>query len=218
MSASSSPPEPDAPGTTSGTHRTLAGPSGLSSMADHWGLLLAYGLITMGIGLVLALWPEETLVVVAVIIAIQLIFSGAFRIVSAVASRSLDGGMRAMIGLSGALAVLIGLLCLRSPLQTLAAIGMLIGIYWVFSGLVDLINAISSDHGSRRLWDAVLGLVSLGAGVFLVVNPTISLAALVIVACVWLFGYGFFAVVAALMLRSSSRSTPAATLETSSSA
>lgn len=174
-------------------------------LADHWGLLLGYGLLTVGMGVVLVVWPESTLVVLAVLLAIQLIFAGTFRLVSAVATSSLDGGMRALLGLTGALGILVGLLCLRSPLQTLVVIGMLIGIYWVVSGLVDIINALRSAQEGRRGWDLLLGLLSLVAGVFLIVNPEISLAALVIVSSVWLFGFGFIAIVAAVRLRGSTK-------------
>jgi uncharacterized membrane protein HdeD (DUF308 family) len=36
---------------------------GLRRLAEYWWLLLAYGIVTFGLGLVLALWPGETLTV-----------------------------------------------------------------------------------------------------------------------------------------------------------
>src|SRR5688500_14901042 len=71
-------------------------PHSMSRLVDHWGLVLTYGLITIGLGLVLVLWPDETLKVLAVLIGIQFILTGIFRLVLAVASRSLDGGSRAI--------------------------------------------------------------------------------------------------------------------------
>ena len=47
-----------------------------------------------------------------------------------------------------------------------------------------------------------MGIVSVAAGAFLLVNPELSLGALVIVVAVWLFGYGAMALVAGLRLRS----------------
>ena len=43
--------------------------------------------------------------------------------------------------------------------------------------------------------------LALGAGIFLVANPKVSLGFLVIVTCVWLLGYGFIVIVGALRLR-----------------
>jgi uncharacterized membrane protein HdeD (DUF308 family) len=188
----------DASGTTRVSGRLLR-------VADHWGLVLAYGLVTMALGVVLAVWPGSTLVVLAILFAVQLIVSGIIRMVSAVAASGLDGTVRTLLGLTGAFGLLIGLLCLRSPLQTLTAIGLLVGIYWLVTGLVDVMNAILGTGDRGRLWNAVLGLLSIIAGVYLLLNPAISLAALVILGCVWLFGYGFIAIVAALSMRSASK-------------
>jgi uncharacterized membrane protein HdeD (DUF308 family) len=182
-------------------------PHSMSRLVDHWGLVLAYGLVTIGLGLVLALWPDETLKVLAVLIGIQLILTGVFRLVLAVASRSLDGGSRAITGLFGALAIVLGLLCLRSPLQTVLVIGMILGVWWLAAGLVDIVGAIRSSGSHRRGWDLGLGVLSTLAGAFLLVNPEVSLGVLVIVVCVWLFSYGFIAVVAGLVLRSEERRT-----------
>ena len=179
-------------------------PPSVSRLADHWGLVLAYGAVTIALGFVLALWPETSLVVLAVLLAIQLIVSGGMRIVAAVARSELDGGMRALLGLAGALGVLVGLLCLRAPLQTLVALGLLVGAWWVVSGVIDLVSA-AVGASDRRAADAILGLVSLVAGAYLLLNPEITLPALVVVACVWLFGIGGIAVLAALQLRSMSR-------------
>jgi hypothetical protein len=44
------------------------------------------------------------------------------------------------------------------------------------------------------------------------VSPEVSLGVLVIVVCLWLFSYGFIAVVAALVLRSEERRTTDASL------
>jgi uncharacterized membrane protein HdeD (DUF308 family) len=206
-------PTPDRRSTESPS--PLGVPPFVSLLADSWGLVLAYGVVTLGFGLVLALWPDETLKVVAVLIGIQLIVTGAFRLVLALASSALDGGARAVLGLLGGLAVVVGLLFLRDPMQTLLAITLILGVWWLASGLVDIIGAVLSPNSPHRGWDMVLGLVSVLAGGFLLVNPELSLNVLVFVICVWLFAYGLFAVVAAFQLRrlSSGRMT-ARTTET----
>jgi uncharacterized membrane protein HdeD (DUF308 family) len=185
-----------------------AGPMG--DLVDHWGLLLGYGLLTMGLGLVLALWPDETVAVFAVLIGIQLIITGIFRLVLAVASASLDAGARTLVGLFGVIALVIGLLCLRSPLQTVLVVGMILGIWWLAAGLIDVIGALRAPGTERRGWDLAMGTVTALVGLFLLVDPEVSLGLLVVVACVWLFSYGFLAIVAALMLRREGRQPVAA--------
>ena len=187
-------------------------PRSMTMLVDHWGLVLTYGLVTIGLGLVLVLWPDETLKVLAVLIGIQFIITGVFRLVLAVASRSLDGGARAITGLFGALALILGLLCLRSPLQTVLVITMILGVWWLASGLIDIVGALRSSESHRRGWDIALGVLSTLAGGFLLVNPEASLGVLVIVVSVWLFSYGFIAVVAAFVLRSEEKRTAEAPL------
>ena len=185
-------------------------PAGLTRLADHWGLVLVYGLLTAGLGLVLALWPDATLKVLAFLLAAELIVTGVVRIVGAVASTQVDGGIRALLGLAGALGVLVGLLVLRDPLRTLTALGLLVGAWWVVSGVIDLVSAVAGVGRRGRLANLVMGLVSLAAGTYLVLNPEITLPALVVLCCVWLFGYGGITVIVALQLRAVARSTPAA--------
>lgn len=187
-------------------------PPGLSGLAEHWGLVLAYGVLTLGIGVVLAVWPDETLKVVAVLVGIQFLISGVLRIVAAIGSTSLDGGVRALMGLAGALALIVGLLCLRDPLQTLVAIGILLGAWWLVSGVIDIIAAFVSPVPGRRGWDIATGLLSVAAGGFLLVYPELSLGVFVLVACLWLFAIGLLAVVAAFALRSARGKNAASTV------
>jgi uncharacterized membrane protein HdeD (DUF308 family) len=174
---------------------------GADRLANHWGLVLGYGLVSVGLGLVLAFWPEETLVVCAVLVAIQLLISGVYRIVMSIGARGLDGGMRALMALTGGLALIVGLLCLRDPVQTLLFVGILIGMWWVVSGVVDVVGALVAPVHGHRAWDLVTGLISILAGGFLLVNPSLSLGVLVVVICAWMFLIGALALVAAFRMR-----------------
>lgn len=175
---------------------------GFSRLADHWGLLLAYGLITFGLAVVFVVWPDETLVVFAVLMAIQLLVAGVFRIVTAIAGSSLDTGLRALIGLAGALAVVVGLLFLRDPLQTVQVLGLILGVWWLVSGAIDFLSGLLATHHDHRAWDIATGAISVVAGGFLVVYPEASLDFLVILASIWLFAIAVVAIVTALRLRS----------------
>ena len=175
-------------------------PPALARLADHWGLVLAFGVVTVAVGIAVVVWPERTLVVLAVLLGIQLIIGGVFRIIGAFTSDA-AGGMRALMGLLGALSALVGLLCLRAPLQSVAVIGLLLGGWWAVSGILDVFTALflASEH---RVWRMTSGAVSAVVGIFLLVNPEVSLSVLVIVVAVWLFGYGGIAILMGLRLRS----------------
>lgn len=177
-----------------------------AELADYWGLVLAYGVLTLVLGLVLAAWPSETVTIVAVLVAIQLVATGILRIVMAAFTRSMDGAGRVLVGLTGALALVVGLLCLRDPLQSVLVLGMVIGAWLVIAGVADLIGSMSS-HRDHRGWDVAGGVISVLAGGFLLVNPDTSLRIFVIALCAWLLLTGGVAVVIAWALRSDSRSS-----------
>jgi uncharacterized membrane protein HdeD (DUF308 family) len=176
-------------------------PENIARLGDHWGLVVGYGVVTIVLGLVLAVWPGETLVVLAVLFSIELMVSGIFQLINAFAAHTVDGGVRALLGLVGALSIIVALLCLRAPMQTVVVIGLLLGAWFVISGLIDVFTALFTDHGERG-WRIFMGIVSVAVGAFLLVNPELSLGALVVVVAVWLFGYGAIAVVAGLRMRS----------------
>jgi uncharacterized membrane protein HdeD (DUF308 family) len=177
-------------------------PVGINRLAEHWGLVLAYGLVTLGLGMALVVWPQASVTVFTVLIAIQLIIAGIFRIVSALSMSSLDGGVRALVGLSGGVALIVGLLVLRDPLQTVVVLGLILGVWWVVAGVIDILGAFLSPGSSRRGWDIVTGVVSVLAGGFLLVYTDISLHVLVVFAGIWLILAGVLATVAAFRLRS----------------
>ncbi len=189
--------------TTETETTTYVVPGGLNRLADHWGLVLTYGLLTLGLGVALIVWPEESVKIFTILIAIQLIVAGVFRIVSAIATSQGDGGMRALVGLSGGVALIVGLLVLREPLQSVVVLTLVLGAWWVIAGVIDIIGAFLSPSPSGRGWDIIGGVVSLLAGGFLLVYTEMSLHVLVVFVAIWLMLAGLLAVFAAFALRSS---------------
>lgn len=175
---------------------------GQSSLVDHWGLVLAYGLVTLGLGVALAVWPDASVTVFTVLLAIQLIIAGIFRISAALSVRRSDGGVRALVGLSGGLALVVGLLILRDPLQSVLVLGIILGVFWVIAGVVDIIGAFIAPPDSGRGWEVFSGVISVLAGGFLLVYTDLSLKVLVVFVGIWLIVAGIVAIVAAFRLRS----------------
>jgi uncharacterized membrane protein HdeD (DUF308 family) len=124
------------------------------------------------------------------------------RVVSAVAASGLDTGVRALVGLSGALAIVVGLVVLRDPVRTLTAIALVLGVWWLVSGIIDIVGALVSPTAGRRGMHLANGLVSAVTGGFVLVAPSLSFGVLVLVVCIWLFAIGIIAVLTALRLRS----------------
>lgn len=168
-------------------------------MAPHWGVVLAGGIVAVLLGAALAAWPGETVKVLAFLLAVQLIFAGAAQMFLAVVS--LRGATRWAVVLAGLLSLVIGGLLLFDPLQTLTFVGWAVGLCVAAVGLGDLFGAFSTHAARHRVWQVVRGLLGVVIGLFLVVNPDWSLAAMVVITYVWLIAYGFITIVAAFALR-----------------
>ena len=183
--------------------RTYGDPADMvARIGRHWGWVLAFGVITVLIGIAALVWPGRTLVVVAVLFGIQLIVMGIFRFVGAFASDDRTGGTRVLLALLGVLSLIIGLYALRHILITLLALALLLGIFWVVSGAVELFTALSHREMRSRGWTAVMGIFSILAGIVVLGYPGISLLALAVVLSVWLVVFGIMQITLAFRIRS----------------
>jgi uncharacterized membrane protein HdeD (DUF308 family) len=170
----------------------------LQGLAEHWGLVLAYGLTTLGLGIVLVVWPDASLTVFAVIVAIQLIVAGIVRIVQALSG----DGARLLVGLSGGLALIAGLLVLRDPLQSVLVLTMILGAFWLISGVIEILGACVGVERRDRGWELLAGVLSIGVGAVLLAYTDFSVRVLVVVTALWLIVAGAIATWAAFRLRS----------------
>jgi uncharacterized membrane protein HdeD (DUF308 family) len=153
-------------------------PAGLARIGAHPGLLIATGLLSVVIGVLVLVWPAPTAGVLAVLFAIQLGVGGVLQLVAAFAVHH-SGGQRALLALVGALLIVVALLCLRAPLQTAVVLGLLLGASWVVSGIIAVFVAIGAGRG----WGIVSGLLYMIGGAVVLVYPGIS-----VVGLTWMFG------------------------------
>ncbi len=142
----------------------------LGRLGRHWGWIFAYGVITVVAGIAVLAWPGPTLLVIAILVGIQLVVLGIFRFVAAFGP-DLTAGARILYALLGVLSLIIGLYALRHVLITLLALGLLLGIFWVANGAVELFTALSHREVHHRGWMSILGLLSIVAGLVLLVYP-----------------------------------------------
>ncbi len=133
---------------------------------------------------------------------IQLIVLGIFRFAAAFATDDLTGGTRVLYALLGVLSLIIGLYAVRHILITLLALALLLGIFWIVSGAVELFTAVSHREMRNRAWNAVMGIISVLAGIVLLVYPGISLLVLAVVVSVWLLIFGIMQITLAFRIRS----------------
>jgi uncharacterized membrane protein HdeD (DUF308 family) len=106
--------------------------------------------------------------------------------------------------LRGLLAIAVGALILWRPMDSIASLGLVIAIWALFMGIVQIVHAIELRSILGRWWVLLLsGLVSAGFGVAaLFYYPGLSLAFAVVWTSWWLLLTGAFAIFAATWERS----------------
>ena len=177
-------------------------PGGILSLlaGAAWQVLLAAGVVAVVLGVVALAWPGATLVVVGAVFGSYLLVSGIFQLAGAFAAH-MPGQLRVLGLVTGALSVLFGLLCFRGPAQSIVLLGLWIGFGWLLRGITTATVALSAEGMPARGWQAFVGIVTLVAGVVLIVSPIGSLLTLTVVAGVWLLAIGVMEIVHAVWLR-----------------
>lgn len=88
-------------------------------------------------------------------------------------------GARVAFGISGALAVVLGVLVLAWPEATLALVALLLGLYFLVTGIVRVVRGIAmSGAPGGRVLGILLGVLLLVAGIVAIRNPLDSLIVL----------------------------------------
>ncbi|WP_460063235.1 HdeD family acid-resistance protein [Streptomyces sp. YKOK-I1] len=171
----------------------------LSALGRSWTWLLGSAVATLVPGILVLVWPDETLHVLAVLIGLYLLVTGLFRFVAVFARE--DHGERLPGLLLSVLYVLAGVLCLRNPLQTIAALSLIVGVVWLVSGVLTLYTALATRDLPHRGFVLAVALLAVVAGIVVLALPTESARALTRLLGLWLVLLGLAEVALALAWR-----------------
>ncbi|KUN00091.1 hypothetical protein AQI95_35585 [Streptomyces yokosukanensis] len=180
---------------------SMSGSEALGALANFgWQALFTIGLASIALGVVILAWPGETLRVVGVLFGAFLLVSGIFQLAAAFGAH-VPGHLRALHFITGALCVLLGLVCFRGTLESVLLLALWIGFGWLLRGIMMTTAAASSPDMPARGWLLFLGIITLLAGIVLIVLPFGSIAALTLVAGIMAMVLGVVEVFHAIQLR-----------------
>ncbi|MFF1271985.1 HdeD family acid-resistance protein [Streptomyces marokkonensis] len=175
----------------------------LAALGRSWTWMLASAVATLVPGVILLVWPDTTLHVLAVLIGLYLLVTGVFRFVGVFGRE--EQGERLPGLLLAVLYVLAGVLCLRNPLQTIAALSLITGVVWLVSGMLTLFTALASRDLPHRAVVLGAALLAVVAGIVVLALPAESARALTRLLGLWLVLLGLVEAAVALAWRSALR-------------
>ncbi len=177
----------------------------LNKLGSNWGWFLAFGLVSVAVGILMLIWPGITVLVMAIVLGAWLLVSGVFALVTSFSARDEDTTSRVMMGIVGALSILLGLLAFRGAFQAVEILALFVGIGWLFRGITDLIVGIGAKGQAGRGLTIFVGVLGMIAGGVVLLWPAITLLALAIVAGVWLIIMGIVWIFGAFAIRSEAK-------------
>ena len=156
---------------------------------QSWPMVAVGALAMIALGIMLLVWPNASLTVVAILIGAAILVSGLVRLWEGLTASNRSGGMRAAYVVIGLLAVFAGVYCLRHHALSLFIVTFLISVYFIAHGIADLSVALSAGVPGRGV-RAVMGIFSLAAGIVILIWPAITLVLLLTITAAWLLFYG----------------------------
>lgn len=196
----------------SSAYSTPAAAGGASSGSDRepnvirmltrlaWQTAAVTGVVSIVLGVIVLAWPHATLLVVGVLFGLYLLVSGILHIVGAFGPH-VPASLRAIGLVTGALSILLGLICFRRPAESILLLALWIGFGWLMRGIGHTVTVASAPPFDGRGWLIAAGVITIIAGVVVIVSPITSIATLTLLAGIWLIVVGVSDLAEAFRLR-----------------
>ncbi len=114
--------------------------------------------------------------------------------------RAVKGGTTASLIL-GIVMIVLGFIAILAPWEAGIAIVLIVGWSIIFSGGALVFYAIRTHSGGRALLEALLGLIYIAAGIYILMHPLGGLLALTLLLASFFLIYGIIALVLAFRMR-----------------
>jgi uncharacterized membrane protein HdeD (DUF308 family) len=147
------------------------------------------GLLGIAAGVIVLAKPSNSLATLAVVAGIFVLVDGILDLAAAFGRGTENRGLIAVMGV---LDIVIGVLLIRHPIGGVLAVALLIGIWLIAVGIVRLVAAFERE---QRVWNIVVALLEIAAGIVIVSSPPIGFATLALLVGIAFIanGVGMFA-------------------------
>ena len=167
-----------------------------------WKWKLVAGLLTTVLGALVLAWPGPSLLVASTLFGVYLLLSGVVELFLAF-TLPRSAGTRVMLFISGALSVVLAILSFRhfGDAYAVLLLSLWIGIGFIFQGVSGVVAGIGESDLPGRGWYIVAGIITVIAGLVVLVWPFNSIAVLTLAAGICLVIIGITQIVQALQTR-----------------
>jgi len=171
------------------------------NLKKSWWLFLVSGIIGVVVGGLLIFWPSSTITVVTSIVGFFMIVTGAIRFLVALFDSAADD--RWIMAIAGIFGIALGVIVMKNPEGTIKVIALIVALYWLISGLVDLFRGLTNSQLPDRTLRVVFGLMSALFGVVVLVWPAITVGVFAILVGIYAVFFGVLEILTAFEIKKS---------------
>jgi uncharacterized membrane protein HdeD (DUF308 family) len=172
----------------------------LDGIRQAWWTLGLRGLVAILFGIAAFAWPGLTLAVLITLFGAFMLVNGVFGVVAGVRMGSW------FFGLNGVIGIIAGLLTFFWPGVTATALVVIIGVWAIMAGVVEIMGAIQLRKViDNELLLGISGLLSVIFGIVLVVQPAVGALSLVWIIGSYAMVIGILLIMLAFRLRGSNQ-------------
>jgi uncharacterized membrane protein HdeD (DUF308 family) len=158
----------------------------LAQLPRYWWLVALRGLAAIIFGILAFVWPGITLQVLILFFGAYAIVDGGLAFYAAIRTHGQHAWASVLEGIVG---IGAGLVAFFAPVITALALLIVIAVWAIVTGVMEVIAAVELRHVIRNEWFLIVsGLLSVAFGILLLVQPGAGALAIV-----WLIG--FYAVI-----------------------
>jgi uncharacterized membrane protein HdeD (DUF308 family) len=167
-----------------------------------WKWKLVAGLLTIVLGAIVLAWPGPTILVASTLFGVYLLVSGLAELFMAF-TLPRSAATRVLLFISGALSVVLAILSFRhfGDAYAVLLLSLWIGIGFIFQGVAGVAAGIGESDLPGRGWYIVAGIISVLAGLVVLVWPFDSIAVLTLAAGIWFVIIGITQIIQAFQTR-----------------
>jgi uncharacterized membrane protein HdeD (DUF308 family) len=177
-----------------------------------WIYTVVSGVLAALLGVLIFLRPGAAIIVTAIFFGAYLLVTGIAQVVLAFSVRSSLGG-RALLFISGAAALVLAVLCFVNVSDSIDLLAIWIGVGFIFRGVATAMSAFSDQSLPGRVWEIIVGIISVIAGIIMFAAPLEGLVALTQVTGIILIVIGVTEVIAGIRIRKESAATRTASAD-----
>jgi uncharacterized membrane protein HdeD (DUF308 family) len=195
-------------GTLTGIHTFDESRIAMNSLVGQrlWKWKLVAGLLTVVLGVMVLAWPGPSILVASTLFGVYLLLSGLVELFLAF-TLPRSAGTRVMLFISGALSLVLAIMSFRhfGDGYAVLLLSLWIGIGFIFQGVTAVAVGIGESELPGRGWYVVAGIVSVIAGLVVLVWPFESIAVLTLATGIWLIIIGIAQTIQAFQTRKAAK-------------